>query len=1550
LTHGTRRFALVLTGLLLTALTVALVVSAAAKPREMRVACALKKNGAMRYVSKASSCKRRRERVVRFSATGPAVATCVVRKRRRGLPVGSVRRAARCAKGGRERALALPRTVATFFCARRRGGRLRSVVRPKCRKGELPVVVSPAQGNRAPVAVDDVVAVNENGTGTIPVLANDTDADGDSLTVASLDTAATRGTATRAAAGVTYDPADRFDALAAGATETDRFRYRANDGRADSAPATVTVTVTGANDPPAVGGVEPGTLDYTAGAAAVELSGSLTVEDVDSASMRGAEVAIASGRDGGDDQLEFSAQGGITGTYDSGTGVLTLTGTATPAAYRAALRSVRFSSAVGADGGPRELTFAVEDGTSASNVAGRTVFVNHPPTDLALSHSKVVEHEPAGNPVGSLSTTDPDPGDGFGYRLVAGAGSADNAKFAIDGSTVELAADVSAGSYSIRVETNDGHGGTFEKALAIEVVGPNPAPTDIALSNADVDENLAAGAAVGNLSTTDPPGGDTHTYSLVAGPGSTDNAKFQIDGSTLETSTSLDFEAQSSHSVRIRTNDGRFAGSFEKQFAVTINDVNDPPSDLTLSNATVAENQPVGTDVGGFTTTDQESGQTHTYTLPAGQLDNDKFTITAGGLLETDEGFNFESDSTHMVRVRTTDNGVPVGNYEEDFAITVLNLNDLPVGATHAHAAVSNTGLVHDGPDPGAPPDPTGPQKTVTGNLLTGAQDEDVPAQPLTLVAATGVPTTDGGSADIQADGDFVYQPAPGAGCGADNQDSFPYTISDGVGNGQGTVTVNFGADCPWYVDNSLGAAGNGTSRTPYNSLADLDGAGGAGDADGANDTIFLYQGSGSYSGNLPLENGQRVHGESHGLTADAVALVPADPGNPTLGAGLALAQNNTIQGVNLAGPLTGTSVGTATMNTATSGQIVNTAGNAADIAGGTLNMTFTAVSSSGSGTDGIRLNNTSGTFSASAGAIQNATGEDVEISGSNTVNFTYGGSISDTTGTAVSVANQTGGTKDFNGSVSGASVTLASNTGATIRFDGGTTLSAGAANALSATGGGTLAVTGAANTLATTTGTALNVQNTAIHDDDLTFRSISASDPSTSGIAVNTTSNASGRLVVTGSSAGVCGGNVSTGNAGGAFTAPTVTNPSTGDCTGGTIASAGTHGVALSSVPGGVSLTRMRVNGAADDGINASSVGNGIVLDHVLVDGNGDAAADRGVEFTSVTGTSAITQSSVTGSADDNVNWENNGTSTLGLTVANSRFADNSAVTGADGLLFRGGTGNPTMTASIHDNAFIHNRDDGFQLANTTPSSAQMNVTFSDNDIVQGVNNVANNDTIHASNGSDADTRFKMDNNDLTGALGSAVILNPGPDGTSASSFDGIVTNNVIGNGAADSGSVSGIGLWGRVAGNGVNRFHITGNLIQNYQSQGMYLRGNEGTGQQTSYTVTGNTIGTQDGSALVVLLEAGSVSGDSTTVCADFGGAGALANTVFDRPAGNDIGAARDIATSTLNLVNYAGGDLTTYFTGRNTPNTITAVQSGTTPGNAGGSCALPTAPPLP
>jgi VCBS repeat-containing protein len=102
---------------------------------------------------------------------------------------------------------------------------------------------------------DDLLAVAAPG-----LLGNDTDADGDSLTVDQVDgDGANVGRALRTARGatvtvnadgsLTYDPNGAFDALRPGEEVRDTFTYRATDGAAADT-ATVTVTVSGAADAP----------------------------------------------------------------------------------------------------------------------------------------------------------------------------------------------------------------------------------------------------------------------------------------------------------------------------------------------------------------------------------------------------------------------------------------------------------------------------------------------------------------------------------------------------------------------------------------------------------------------------------------------------------------------------------------------------------------------------------------------------------------------------------------------------------------------------------------------------------------------------------------------------------------------------------------------------------------------------------------------------------------------------------------------------------------------------------------------------------------------------------------------------------------------------------------------------------------------------------------------------------------------------------------------------------------------------------------------------
>ena len=97
--------------------------------------------------------------------------------------------------------------------------------------------------NQDPNAVDDpAITTDEDIPVIIPVLINDSDPDGDSLTVASV-TVPTSGTTSTDGTTVTYTPSPNFSGV-------DQFVYTIIDGNGGSDSATVTVTVDGVNDDP----------------------------------------------------------------------------------------------------------------------------------------------------------------------------------------------------------------------------------------------------------------------------------------------------------------------------------------------------------------------------------------------------------------------------------------------------------------------------------------------------------------------------------------------------------------------------------------------------------------------------------------------------------------------------------------------------------------------------------------------------------------------------------------------------------------------------------------------------------------------------------------------------------------------------------------------------------------------------------------------------------------------------------------------------------------------------------------------------------------------------------------------------------------------------------------------------------------------------------------------------------------------------------------------------------------------------------------------------
>jgi hypothetical protein len=301
--------------------------------------------------------------------------------------------------------------------------------------------------------------------------------------------------------------------------------------------------------------------------------------------------------------------------------------------------------------------------------------VNEAPTFLTLSNSEVEENTPSGSVVGTLTGTDPDDGAVLSYSLVAGAGDTDNDSFTIEGNALKLAIVPdyeTKSSYSIRVAVSDGEF-SYERQFTITITDGDEPPTDIALSADSVAENTAVGSLVAALSAVDEDS-SSFTYTLVAGAGSTDNAAFTITGNELRLAEVPDYETKASYQIRIKVTDNTGL-SYEEQFTISVEDVNEAPSDITLTNARIAENSAIGTVIGSLVGVDEDSSDTLTYTLTGGtgDEDNNSFTIT-GDVLKSAVIFDYEAKNTYSIRVRVTDAGGLY--YEKSFTISVTDVNE----------------------------------------------------------------------------------------------------------------------------------------------------------------------------------------------------------------------------------------------------------------------------------------------------------------------------------------------------------------------------------------------------------------------------------------------------------------------------------------------------------------------------------------------------------------------------------------------------------------------------------------------------------------------------------------------------------------------------------------------------------------------------------------------------------------------------------------------------------------------------------------------------------
>ncbi len=160
-----------------------------------------------------------------------------------------------------------------------------------------------------------------------------------------------------------------------------------------------------------------------------------------------------------------------------------------------------------------------------------------------------------------------------------------------------------------------------------------------------------------------------------------DAASFEVSGTELflKAGTALDFEAKATYAITLSASDATLPGStpVSAAFTLTVTDVNEPPTAITLSANTIAENTLIGTGVkiGNLSVTDPDaSGNNNVLTLEG--ADAASFQIRNGNeLFFTGASPNFEAKNAYSLTVKATDGAL---SFSQPLTVNVTNVNEAP--------------------------------------------------------------------------------------------------------------------------------------------------------------------------------------------------------------------------------------------------------------------------------------------------------------------------------------------------------------------------------------------------------------------------------------------------------------------------------------------------------------------------------------------------------------------------------------------------------------------------------------------------------------------------------------------------------------------------------------------------------------------------------------------------------------------------------------------------------------------------------------------------------
>ncbi|MCB8819731.1 cadherin domain-containing protein [Microvirga rosea] len=315
------------------------------------------------------------------------------------------------------------------------------------------------------------------------------------------------------------------------------------------------------------------------------------------------------------------------------------------------------------------------------------------PTEVTLSGLTIAANAKAGDAVGTLSAVDDDTAavNTFTYTIVDANGDpvADDLFEIVSGKLVAktdapLAKDA---PHEIRIQVSDGVNAPWVETFVITgAEANNTDPHDVLLKNgageAVISISETATGVIGVLSATDDEDNDV-SFTIKDDDGTFEIVQNDQTGAyelKVKDASKIDYETAANHAVSVTViGDDGHGGTVEKTLTLALTDVNDnAPTEVTLSNLTIAANAKVGDEVGTLGAVDADTVEVNTFTYKLVDADGNEVVDIMFGIVDNkiivESNAPLDEGETRTIYVQVSD-GVNAP-YIQQFVITGSEANN----------------------------------------------------------------------------------------------------------------------------------------------------------------------------------------------------------------------------------------------------------------------------------------------------------------------------------------------------------------------------------------------------------------------------------------------------------------------------------------------------------------------------------------------------------------------------------------------------------------------------------------------------------------------------------------------------------------------------------------------------------------------------------------------------------------------------------------------------------------------------------------------------------